>query len=149
MSSKRPIAEIAPEGFLERYDADTYETALRCAEQQPSTTPRDRMPRCPNPECTSVRISRKAGVDMSHAVESDYVCTRCREHFNEKMPPEAVVEAELTVALRLNDETERCCACGERARVFVYDSELGVAGTVCFDHVGDMLARELGGGDDE
>jgi len=127
--------------LLENWKGDTVQQCLRQAEQAASTTPRERRKRCPNPNCRSVRIRYKTGYDIEHKRDGEYVCTDCREHFDAYAPPDAVVDAELTLALRLSDETDRCCACGDRARVFVYDPGYGVSGTVCLDHIGDLIAK--------
>lgn len=143
-------ADIAPDGFLDRFpDADDYSDALAKAEQMASTTPIERRKRCPAPDCETVRIIPKYGGDQPHKVDSNYVCSRCREHFDTARPPDAVVETELTVALRLGSDTELCCACGGDARVYLYDPDVGVDGAVCFDHIGDLLAKELGADEDD
>jgi len=127
--------------LLENWEGDTVQECLQQAEQAASTTPIEKRKRCPNRNCRSVRIRRKPGYDIETKRDGDWVCTDCREHFSSYAPPDAVVDAELNLTLRLSDETKFCCACGDRARVFVYDAGYGVGGTVCFDHIGDLIAK--------
>jgi hypothetical protein len=143
MSSQRQRRKIDDlrKTLLENWEGDTVQECLQQAEQAASTTPIKKRKRCPNPNCRSVRIRRKPGYDIEHKRDGDWVCTDCREHFSSYAPPDAVVDAELNLTLRLSDETKFCCACGDRARVFVYDADYGVGGTVCFDHIGDLIAK--------
>lgn len=126
--------------LIENWQGDTVQQCLRQAEQADSITPRERRKRCPS--CGSVRIQIRPGdPGMPHRVDADYKCDTCSEAFDAYAPPKAVVDAELTLTLRLSDETNRCCACGDRARVFIYDAGYGVGGTVCLDHIGDLIAK--------
>lgn len=125
--------------LLENWQGDTVQQCLNQAEQAASTTPRERRKRCP--ACGSIRVQIRPGYDMRHRTPTQYKCDNCSEAFDAYAPPEAVVDAELTLTLRLSDETDRCCACGDRARVFVYDPGYGVSGTVCLDHIGDLIAK--------
>jgi hypothetical protein len=137
----RSLAEIAPDGFLDYYDAETFEEGLRKAERSSSTTPEEEMKRCP--VCKSRRWTPKPGGSQRHRVPGDYICTQCRETFDNPLPPESAVAAEITVTLRLQEESGLCCACGDDARIYVYDGGVGVGGAVCFEHVGDLLASAV------
>lgn len=80
--NRRPIGEIAPDDFLSTWGASSYEEAINRAEQAPTTTPAEELPRCP--ECQSQRIKHKTEKhDGQGAKDGAYVCTACRNHFEE------------------------------------------------------------------
>lgn len=64
--------------LLDRYpECDDVSQALAKAEQEPSTTPRHEMPRCPS--CATVRIS----ANHTTADGVSWTCTQCRTRFSE------------------------------------------------------------------
>jgi len=79
---RRPIEEIAPDDFLSTWGASSYEEAIKEAEQAPTTTPDEELPRCP--ECESQRIKSKTEKhDGQGAKDGAYVCATCRNHFDD------------------------------------------------------------------
>jgi len=85
--------DIIPEAFRERYrDCESARAALRRAEQAPSTTDTDTLPRCPAAGCGSIKIQHKPGVvRQSNQRDGDFVCNECGHHFD--TPRESVAEA--------------------------------------------------------
>ena len=79
---------IVPEGFVERYDgASTIAEALRMAERETSKTDPDEFSRCPDPDCGSIRLRKKAGsVEMEHRKDTAMKCTSCGLHFDDPAP---------------------------------------------------------------
>jgi len=94
---KRPIDEIAPDDFLSTWGVSTYEEAFERAEQAPTTTPDDEIKRCPHADCLSQRIRRKPGYDDQHQIDTEYVCTACRRHFDDPIVGEPDDAGELIV----------------------------------------------------
>ena len=73
--------DIIPEAFKQRYaDCASARAALRKAEQAPTTTDTDALPRCP--ECESIKIHTKtAVVEQSNQRSEPYCCSECTAHF--------------------------------------------------------------------
>lgn len=83
-------ADDLRQDLLEAWDADDPATALKRAEQAPTTTPDDRRPRCPRDECGSVRVRSKPPNDSGlppREHDTAFVCTACRHHFDEPEVP--------------------------------------------------------------
>jgi len=69
------------ERLLNRYpECDDVDSALARAEQEPSTTDRTDMGRCP--ACGSVKLQQKPGtVEVEQQKDGQYRCSHCRHHF--------------------------------------------------------------------
>jgi len=81
--------DIVPNDFIQNWggpEVTTIAGALRVAEQAPSTTDRDEMPRCP--ECESVKLRIKPGQEQSNSREGSYQCVSCKAHIETPLPPE-------------------------------------------------------------
>lgn len=66
--------------FLDDWDADTVEEALRKSEEAPSTTPESEFDRCPF--CDSIRVrTKRQNRSMSHRRPEKYKCTN-GHHFD-------------------------------------------------------------------
>ena len=83
---KRPIDDIAPDGFLDAYPGDTIDECLAFAHRQaPSTTPASDTPLCP--ACGSQRVRRRNAHTNEDQLQKDpdpdWRCTNCREFFDD------------------------------------------------------------------
>jgi hypothetical protein len=77
-----PLDEVVPDDFLDTWGASTYEEALERAEQAPTTTPDDELPRCP--VCGTQRVyprGTKGSAGQDRENDTDYVCSD-RHHFS-------------------------------------------------------------------
>lgn len=83
--NRRPIEKIAPDDFTDAYPGETIEECLNYAHSQATTsTPAEELPRCPDPECQSRRIKHKTEKhDGQGAKDGAYVCSHCRNHFDD------------------------------------------------------------------
>lgn len=85
-SRKPALRRIAPDGFIDAYDADSFEDALRRAELAASSTPKADRPRCRF--CRSVRLRQKHdSYEVDHKRPERWYCTNCSRHVSEVMPP--------------------------------------------------------------
>jgi hypothetical protein len=78
-----PLDELVPDDFLDTWGAATYTEALKKAEQAPTTTPEDELPRCP--VCGTQRVyprGVKGSAGQAREYDSDYVCSE-RHHFDD------------------------------------------------------------------
>ena len=108
MSGEHDPHDIVPDGFCEAYGADTIPEAIEIAEQAPSSTPDEERYRCP--ECGSQRIKTKRQIqDMEHRVDTDYKCTNCLAHFDERAPPlsELEIYTDIEAQIEAAHETAR------------------------------------------
>jgi transcriptional regulator with XRE-family HTH domain/transcription elongation factor Elf1 len=126
----RPIDRIAPDGFVEQYDADTVEEALRKAEEAPTSSDPDTFSRCPGrtktgDACLSTRIhTKKPGGECEHRRDEPKKCTNCWLHFSVPVAPVAAFDANAPRCPecggpRLVDADDvasswECLGCGER-----------------------------------
>lgn len=70
---------IVPDGF----DAERLEQIR----SQLSTTPPGQRPKCPDPECRSLKVHRKSKRAARRKHPEDWFCEICREHFDEPYRP--------------------------------------------------------------
>ena len=71
------LADVVPDDFLDTWGASTYEEALARAEQAPTTTPDEELPRCPT--CGTQRVyprgtAETMGPPREH--DAEYKCAR-------------------------------------------------------------------------
>ena len=79
---------IVPDSFVDDYDAETFEEALRKAEEATTTTPDSEQPRCP--DCGSKHIIQKNSRKPCHnRIETNWKCLKsnCLHHFDEPADP--------------------------------------------------------------
>ena len=71
------LADVVPDDFLDTWGASTYEEALARAEQAPTTTPDEELPRCPT--CGTQRVYPRGTADTMgppSQYDSEYKCAR-------------------------------------------------------------------------
>jgi hypothetical protein len=85
--------DIIPDAFHERFaDCASARAALQQAEQAPTDSDTDALPRCPADGCGSIKIQHKPGmVRQSNQRDGDFTCNECGSHFD--TPRESVNEA--------------------------------------------------------
>jgi len=87
MGTSRERHPIIPPDFVDAWDAESVEEALRIAENAPSSTSKDEMHRCPAEGCGSVKLRAKPGEKQANSREGDYQCVACKAHIDERLPP--------------------------------------------------------------
>lgn len=100
------LAQVAPDDFLDRWGASSYEEAIDKAEGAPTSTPAEKIKRCPYADCLSQRIRRKPGYDDQHKIDAEYRCTYCSRHFDDPIVGEPDSADELVVVDTDGEETE-------------------------------------------
>lgn len=79
--------DIIPDGFLEAYNATSIPEALDKAERAPSTTNPYTQPRCPDPDCGSIKVIPKPGHrELPDKLDTNFSCGECGAHFDEPAP---------------------------------------------------------------
>jgi len=134
------LPDIIPREFLEEWETDEVEEALKKAENAAPTTPRSAMDRCGS--CLSVRIRHKPGYEDQHTIGRPRVCTNCRTHFEEPAPGKETWERVVDTVILLS-EPETCRACSEDALFYVFDDDTAPGMYVCGEHLADAVAREV------
>ena len=81
MSKSRGVVDELRERACREWDADDIETALRIAEQAPSSS--DNPPQCPSCGSSAITVKACRFADHDQREPGKWRCRSCGEHFDE------------------------------------------------------------------